>query len=206
MLFCDRLLIAFIVKALSGKRLLALHTAPHILCARSIRVHVPYVRNWQRVHSTPSAAVVVSGVGTSPMCPEAQLSFGSDPICAAYVSGQGYHSRIVEVIETTVKAAIPAHACSPLQNTPHLAGTIVVIHDSGEECPLADRILMLQSFAALAVIVVNGRDASVDELANITIPVVRLNRTVQTSLEMHLGQRGLLSIGTGPCRRSARRR
>ena len=89
------------------------------------------------------------------MCPEAQLSFGGDRMCATYVSGQGYYrSRAVEIIEATISAAIPADACSPLQNAPQLAGTIVLIDSGGEECPLADRVQRAQSLAALAVIVV----------------------------------------------------
>jgi hypothetical protein len=143
------------------------------------------------------APYVVSGVGSSPTCAEAQLVFGSDRICAVYVSGQGYPARAVESIEATIAATIPADACSPIQNGPELAGTIVLIDARGGECPLAERVLRAQSLAALAVIVVNGSDASAVELANITIPVVRLDRTVQTSLASHLGQRATLSSGKG---------
>ncbi len=132
------------------------------------------------------------------MCAEAQLSIGSGHICAAYVSGQGYSARAIESIETTIVAAIPADGCSPLENALQLAGAIVVIDDQGEECPLADRVVRAQTLMALAVIVVNGSDASVDELVNVTIPVVRLDRTAQTTLASHLGERGALSIGKCP--------
>jgi hypothetical protein len=138
------------------------------------------------------------GAGTISICAEAQLSFGSDHICAAYVSGQGYPARAVESIETTIAAAIPADACSPLQNARELAGKIVVVDNRGE-CSLPGRILRAQALAALAVIVVNGTDASAAELANVTIPVVRVTRTDQSMLESHLGQRGALSIGKAPC-------
>ena len=146
----------------------------------------------------PMQAIGLSDVGVSSVCAEAQLSIGSGHICAAYVSGQAYSTRAIESIETTIVAAIPADGCSPLQNALQLAGTIVVIDDQGEECPLADRVVRAQTLMALAVIVVNGSDASVDELINVTIPVVRLDRTAQSTLASHLGERGALSIGKRP--------
>ena len=96
-----------------------------------------------------------------------------------------------------IAAAVPADACSPLQNAPQLAGTIVLIDERGDECPLADRVLRAQSLAALAVIFVSGSNAAAVELVNITIPVVRLDSTAQATLSSHLGQRGAMSVGKG---------
>jgi hypothetical protein len=143
--------------------------------------------------------VLFAGTGLT-TCAEALISFGSDRICAAYVSAQGYPSRVAETIETTIAVAIPADACSPLQNAPDLAGKIVIIDNRGDtECPLVDRLLRAQSVAALAVIVVNGSDVSdTTELMNITIAVARVAREVQATLESHLGQPGTISLGKGP--------
>jgi hypothetical protein len=134
------------------------------------------------------------GTLPSPVCVEAQLSFGSHRLCAAYFSAQGYSTRVIESIEATIAVAIPADACSPLQNAPQLAGRIVVVDDRGE-CPVADRIFRAQSAAALAVIIVNGSDV---DLANITIPAARVSREAQTTLDSLLGQRGTMSLGKLP--------